>query len=294
MSVAANLIPYFSVIQRSIPKEVREPLAECLGKALSLLQHKRRKMAAYNLKRLGIASAEEVSRKTILNWSMCLADQLRSLWFSKTELQDMVDDRWSYNLRQALARNRGVVLITAHLGNYELAGSYLASFGLPIHAVVEEIPGGHTDAVNRIRRRFGMGVIGYSDIQEMVKILRAGNILVLLADRNIGEKGIDVRFGESTRRLPLGPALLALRTGAVVQTGYFVRVHGKHRCLCVIHPALDLKLARSLEQKARLLTQKVSEELVFAIRSYPDQWFVFQDEWEPRPPPSSHTSRQGP
>jgi lauroyl/myristoyl acyltransferase len=275
---AANLIPYLSFIQRSLPKEAREPLAECLGKALSLLQRKRRKMAAYNLKRLGIARAEEVSRKTILNWSMCVADQLRSLWFSKTELQGMVDDRWSYNLEEALARNRGVVLITAHLGNYELAGSYLASFGLPIHAVVEEIPGGHTDAVNRIRRRFGMGVIGYSDIHEMIKILRAGNILVLLADRNIGEKGIDVRFGASTRRLPVGPAFLALRTGALVQTGYFVRVKGEKRYLCVIHPALDLKPAGALEQKAKLLTRKISEELVSAIRSYPDQWFVFQNE----------------
>lgn len=279
MSVAANLIPYLSFIQRSIPKEAREPLAEFLGKALSLLQHKRRKMVAYNLKRLGIASAEEVSGKTILNWSMCVADQLRSLWFSKPELQTMVDDRWSYNLGKALARKRGVVLITAHLGNYELAGSYLASFKLPIHAVVEEIPGGHTDAVNRIRRRFGMQVIGYSNIHRMMKVLRAGNILVLLADRDIEERGIDVRFGESTRRLPIGPALLALRTGAAVQTGYFVRTKGKYSYLCVIHPALDFKLAGSLKQKAKLLTQRISEELVSAIRSYPDQWFVFQDEW---------------
>jgi len=296
MSAAAKLIPYLAAIQHSLPREIRNPITQCLGKTLSLLQHKRRRMAAYNLERLGIDSAEEISRKTVLNWTMCLADQIGSLGMSKKELLGMVRFESRRNLEQALGSDRGVVLLTAHLGNYELAGSYLAALGFPLYAVVEEIPGGHTKAVNRIRRRFGMGVIGYSNIPKMIEILREGKILVLLADRDLGRKGIDVRFGKSARRLPLGPALLALRTGAVVQTGYFVRTEGKYSYLCVIRPALDLRPAEPLRQKAKSLTQRVAEELLQAIRRYPDQWFVFQDEWEPvgsRPPqPSSAPPRK--
>ena len=183
------------------------------------------------------------------------------------------------NLLKALDAHRGVILVTAHLGNYELAGSYIAAQGLPISAVTEEIPGEHTKAINRIRRRFGMGVIGYSNIPKMIETVREGKILVLLADRDLGGKGIKVKFGERLRRVPTGPAILALRSGALLQTGYFVFQKKERRYLCVINPAIDLGVSGSLQQKISLLTEAVTEELVAAIRSYPDQWFVFQDEW---------------
>lgn len=287
MSAAAKLIPYLAAIQHSLPREIRNPIAQCLGKTLSLLQHKRRRMAAYNLERLGIDSAEEISRKTVLNWTMCLADQIGSLGMSKKDLLGMVRFESRRNLEQALGSDRGVVLLTAHLGNYELAGSYLAALGFPLYAVVEEIPGEHTKAINRIRRRFGMGVIGYSNIPKMIEIVREGKILVLLADRDLGGKGIKVKFGERLRRVPTGPAILALRSRALLQTGYFVFQKKERRYLCVINPAIDLGVSGSLQQKISLLTEAVTEELVAAIRRYPDQWFVFQDEWEPvgsRPP----------
>jgi lauroyl/myristoyl acyltransferase len=278
MSFAAQLIPYLSLLQRSLPEEASRSATRIIGKILASLQKARLRVAEKNLSLLGLEPLPQVAKRTIENWTISISDQLRSLWLSKSKLQGMVQDRWSHNLNQALLMKRGVVLLTAHLGNYELAGSYLASFDLPVYAVVEEIPGGHTKAVNRIRRRFGMGVVGYSDVPRMLKILRLRKILVLLADRDLEGTGVCVPFAEGIRRVPVGPALLALRTGASIQTGYFVWEKNRKSYRCVINPVLELKPEGSLKEKTVSITQAISAELVAAIRRYPDQWFVFQDE----------------
>jgi KDO2-lipid IV(A) lauroyltransferase len=190
----------------------------------------------------------------------------------------MVIDNWSSNLKKSGYLQKGLVLVTAHLGNYELAGSYLASYRLPVHAVVEDIPG-HTSSYERIRRSFGMGTVSYADIQGMIRILRSGGILVMLADRDLSSNGVTVDFGKGKRKVPVGPAMLALRTGARLQTGYLVleRQAGKYRC--VINPCFEVEREGSLKRRIEITTRGITERLVAAIRAYPDQWFVFQDEW---------------
>lgn len=277
MSAAARLIPWLALAQRIIPAECLRPLAALLGKILGRAQRRRRAAVEYNLSRLGMSVTPGAGAATIRNWTLSLADQIRSLWMRRNELQRMVEDYWSANLSRALSEGRGVVLVTGHLGNYELAGSYLASFGLPVHAVVEEIADGHTAAMNRIRRRFGMGVVAYSDVRGMLRVLREGGILVLLADRNIAGKGIRVDFGGSERIVPQGPALLARRTRSLVQTGYFVLDRGRGRYVCVVNPAIRVEDKERADLEA--LAGKITSELVRAIRAYPDQWFVFEDEW---------------
>ncbi|GAH93256.1 unnamed protein product [marine sediment metagenome] len=287
MSAAARLIPYIALMQRIMPAKLLSVLTKSIGRMLANIQKKRRRVLQRNLSLIGVQATQDRITRTIENWTYSLSDQLSSLWFSKNKLQGMVQDCWSHNLNQALLMKRGVVLLTAHLGNYELAGSYLASFDLPVYAVVEDIPSGHTQVFNRIRRRFGMGVVGYSDVPRMLKILRLRKILVLLADRDLEGTGVCVPFGKGIRRVPVGPALLALRTGACIQTGYFVWEKNRKSYRCVINPVLELKPKGSLKEKTLFITQAISEELVAAIRSYPDQWFVFQDEWgsaEPCPP----------
>jgi len=279
MNFAAQLIPYLSLLQRSLPEEASRSATRIIGKILASLQKARLRVAEKNLSSLGLEPDPNLAKRTIQNWTRSLSDQIRSLWVSRNELLNIVEVDGMTNLLKALDAHRGVILVTAHLGNYELAGSYIAAQGLPISAVTEEIPGEHTKAINRIRRRFGMGVIGYSNIPKMIETVREGKILVLLADRDLGGKGIKVKFGERLRRVPTGPAILALRSGALLQTGYFVFQKKERRYLCVINPAIDLGVSGSLQQKISLLTEAVTEELVAAIRSYPDQWFVFQDEW---------------
>jgi len=275
MSAFANLIPYISFIERCLPREALGPIADSAGRFLSSVQYRRRNVSEKNLRYLGFENTRALARKTIRNWTVCLSDQMRSLWMNKRELQKMVEDRWSDNL----VRSRGVILVSAHLGNYELGGSYLASCGLPVHAVIEEIPRGHTATINRIRRRFGMGVVPYSNVTRMIDILRQGKILVLLADRDFGTGGLECKFGNGIRSIPQGPALLALRTGAAIQPAYCVLNQQGYRLYVEkpIKPNTNLSATESI----KYVTHRIANRLVRIIRSYSDQWFVFTDEWLP-------------
>ncbi|MBD3284773.1 hypothetical protein GF359_00390 [candidate division WOR-3 bacterium] len=272
MSAYANLIPYLSLLQRSLPEEALKPAAELTGKILASIQLKRRKAVEYNLVKLGIGDPQ-LSRSVIRHWSVCLADQIKSLWMNPGQLQSLVEDGWS----KSLVKSKPVILVSAHLGNYELGGSYLASCGLGVHAVVEEIHGGHTRTLNRIRRRFGMGVVQYGDVSKMIKILKKGMILVLLSDRDIGESGLSVRFGRSKRRIPVGPAILAERTGAVIQPAYCI-MKGRGYRLIVEEPIGPSAKPRRKE-RIENLTREINRRMVRTISKYPDQWFVFTNEW---------------
>lgn len=280
MSAFARLIPYLSLIERALPGRVVDHAAKDLGRMLSKIQRSRRLAARKNARMLGLEDVEGIAERTIFNWTLSLSDQLKSLWMTKERLLGMVEDHASANLGKALAEGRGVVLVTAHLGNYELAGSWLAALGFPVHAVIEEIGGGHSDEMERIRRRFGMGVILESDLDGMLDVLRKGEILVLLADRALGRGGMTMRFGKGWRRIPAGPALLSLRTDAVVQTGYFVMTGKTGYYRCVINPHFEIQTRGSLREKTIAMTGRVVGELVRAVTRYPDQWFAFQDEWE--------------
>lgn len=277
MSFFAQLIPYLSLVQRSLPKEFRPVVIKSVGNLLAGIQENRKKIAGKNLSKLGLTPNPELTQNTVRNWTACLGDQLRSLWLSKQQLFEMVDDEGgSKRITCAVARGMGAILVTGHLGNYELAGSYLAARGFPVHAVVEEIPG-HTEVINRIRMRFGMGVVGYTDIGTMLRILRAGRILVLLADRDLEGNGVEVNFGCGKRRVPVGPALLSLRTGATVMSGYFVLDRNRYR-FCM-NPPMDMNLTGSLGDKTSTLSRMISSQLEQMVKRYPTQWFCFQDDW---------------
>lgn len=276
MSLAANLIPYASLLQRMLPRESLPLIRRMAGNLLASIQKKRQKMVEKNLLMIGIPPTKKLIRETIRNWTHCISHQLQSLQMRSNELSGMVNDRGGIDrISESLKEGKGAILVTAHLGNYELAGSYLAVRGFPVHAVVEEIAGGHTRAVNRIRRRFGMGVIGYSDIPGMLEVLRKGRILVLLGDRDLGGNGLEVDFGNSTRRVPAGPALLSLRTGSPIQTGYFVLDKARKGYNFFMNRHISSASKGSLCERSQNLTRHVTDQLVAMIKSYPDQWFCF-------------------
>ena len=295
MSLAANLVQYLALLSRSLPAEALYPLALGAGRFLSGIQKNRLGAAEFNLEKLGVEdNRRELAVRTLRNWALCVSDQIRSLWLGKKGLQSFMEFEGSDNLEKTLVRGKGVILASAHLGNYELGGSFLASLGFPVYAVVEDIPRRHTGAMNRVRTRFGMGVVAYDDVPGMLGILRTGGILVLVTDRDFGFNGLEMEFGKGVRRIPLGPALLAERTGASIQLAYCIIVDESSSGICgkkvrcgrrrtayklIIEPPLEVNTAGSLRARVASLTAVISARLACVILSHPDQWFIFQDTW---------------
>jgi KDO2-lipid IV(A) lauroyltransferase len=175
----------------------------------------------------------------------------------------------------------GVILVSPHVGNWEVGGMLLAEFGFPVNVVTESIrprktrfKGDRTANLYRRRREaVGMKTIPLerSGIREF-RALKRGEILALVADRDISGSGEDVEFFNMKSRVPKGPAVLALRTGAPIFVGVCVR-SSHNRLHGIFEPV------RYDSEDVHELTQLLVKKMEHFIKQYPDQWFVFQPPW---------------
>ena len=118
---------------------------------------------------------------------------------------------------------RSVIFVSPHLGSYDIAGAWLASHGWRVMAVAEEVePPELFDMFCELRASVGVEILPAgkgSTARKLLSGLREGAVVGLIADRDIAGSGIDVEFFGEKTKIPNGPAVLALRTGATLVVG---------------------------------------------------------------------------
>jgi len=136
-----------------------------------------------------------------------------------------------------------------------------------------------------LRARLGMTVVplGPDVAATCSKALRDRHVLCLLCDRDIGGGGVEVEFFGERTKLPAGPAMLALRTGApILPTSiYFSERHDGH--VGVVRPPIPIVRTGKLRDDVANVTQLLARELEILIRRAPEQWHLFQPNWPSDP-----------
>lgn len=234
----------------------------------------------------GLASgrAHRLTRSAFRHMARNVVDFLRFPRLSPRVIRGMTSVEGVEHLRQGMEDGKGAILVTGHIGNWELGGGLLASFGFPTNVVAESIAPARTlflkDRIRRLytghRRAVGMRVIPLeSSGPASYRCLRRGDLLVLLGDRDISATGIAVTMFGETVRVPRGPAVLSLRLGAPIFTGYLVRDRsGRYRG--IVDPSIPFQASGDFERDVRELTKVVTGRLESYVRRFPDQWFVFE------------------
>ncbi|MFV2106265.1 MULTISPECIES: phosphatidylinositol mannoside acyltransferase [unclassified Micromonospora] len=203
-----------------------------------------------------------------------------------------------------VAAGRGSVVALPHAGNWDAAGAWVAANGWPLTTVAERLrPEGVYNRFVAVRQRLGMEIVPASGgprppFDVLIDRLAAGHVVPLLADRDLSARGVEVTFFGGRTRMPAGPALLALRTGAplYVTTMWFEpdRAHG---ALDGPVPLPDPS-AGPLDVRVRLLTQQIADRLAVGIARHPQDWHMMQRLWlDERPDPDpdrSGSSATGP
>lgn len=182
------------------------------------------------------------------------------------------------HLRQAHAQRRGAIILTAHLGNWELGAAAIRRMGFPISAVA--LP--HRDAdTNRLfnsqRQRCGVMTIplGPSASRQCLAVLHAGGLLGLLGDWELTGHSIAANLFDRAVNLPRGPALLSLRSGAPILPTFLVREADWRFRLCIeppLWPARQVSVTASLQT----LVQTYAAMLERYVRQWPSQWMLFR------------------
>jgi KDO2-lipid IV(A) lauroyltransferase len=243
----------------------------------------RRRMEANIENALRDQIADPTERKAILwrawnQFALGVLDTMAVVHLAKERIAAAIALEGEAHLKRALAKGKGVIALSAHLGGFTMIGARLAAAGYPFSIVVKH-PGDERMArlITAYRSQIGIGTISAKPRQEAVrgilKALRNNGIVLVIADE-FKSGGVEVNFMGQKAAAPRGPASLALRTGAVTLPMFAPRAPDGS---VVVQIGPEIALIRhddvdtSIAETTRLFSRHIEE----AIRRFPDQWNWF-------------------
>ncbi|MEX2526197.1 MAG: lysophospholipid acyltransferase family protein [Gemmatimonadota bacterium] len=185
-------------------------------------------------------------------------------------------------LIQAMSQGKGAILVTGHLGNWELAGSAVAMAGVPLDAVAmrQKNPLFHEE-MTRSRGELGLRVILKSDAtRPILRALKEGRAVALLADQNVWAGALWVEFFGTPSATTRGPALLARRTGAPLFLALGIRTAAWPPAYTVTFQPLPVESTDDLEADLHTTTRSYLQALEDWVRRYPQQYFWHHRRWK--------------
>jgi KDO2-lipid IV(A) lauroyltransferase len=221
------------------------------------------------------AQRRALVRKAWRNFGRGFLETSRALHLKREKILSMVAVEGEDHLKRALAKKRGVIALSAHLGNFSMIGARLAAAGYPFSVLVKPPRDqGFARLMDDVRARVGIKTISARPRKEAVrgilKALRENGVVLLIADEfKSGE--VEVNFFGQTAPAPRGPAALALRTGAAVLPMFLTR-SSEDRLTIHIGPEIELLNTEGIEESVAANTALFTGHLEAMIRRYPDQW----------------------
>lgn len=198
---------------------------------------------------------------------------------ARTELEGLE------RLQEALGGGRGVVLVTGHLGNWEIGGAALAVRGVPMDVVAQRQSNPLFDRlVVETRERLGLRVIPREQAtRQGLRSLRAGRVVALVADQDANQAGAFVPFFGRLASTHRGPAMLALRTGAPLFVGLgMIRTPAGGYRARIEEVVVDRE--GEVGDVVERLTAAFTARLEAGVRAAPEQYFWQHRRWKSSPP----------
>lgn len=281
-----------SVIARILPRSISQTIAVLVCRAIYARHPAGRAAILENLRVVTGKSGsalEALCRENVAHFSRMLADYFRCGTGDPARANELLHEwRGLDHFQKARARGKGIVLVTGHLGNWELGGTLLALRGMPLTVITLEEPSSElTRWRDQLRQRLGIKTITVGPghdfaFVEMMNVLRRNEILAMLVDRPYAGTGSKVRFFERAAEFSSAPALLWQHTDAAVIPAFVLQESGG-RYISFADAPLDFS---SHEDKRAALvenTQRLATHFENIIRKYPEQWFNYVPIWNPAP-----------
>lgn len=269
----------------ALPLKASYWASQFLADIFYYFSEKDRKVIRNNLKMvLGVSSESEVpscmAKAVFRNFAKYLVDFFRSKKIDKEFMADKVKVCGSEYIERARSEGKGVIVLSGHIGNWELGAAAISMIGYPINAVVLTHTNKKINDLFTKRRLIGnmkpieIGVA----LKACYRALRSNELLALLGDRDFTRNGIATEFFGKEAMLPRGPAIFSYRLGAPIVPTFLVREPDDTFRLIIEKP---FTATPGLEEEAAVkeLTLKCARSIEGCVKKYPTQWFVFRDIW---------------
>jgi lauroyl/myristoyl acyltransferase len=281
------LMPLGTLVQFMLPRWVMVRIAWLAGTITYFLNRRGREKLMDNCRHVMGADVPEpeikaAARGIFIHLITNYLDLL-SVPVLKRRITSLVDFD-SREVDRMLSEGRGLVVVTGHIGNHDLAGVYMAAKGYPMSAVYEPVPGGWADTFNRYRGATAMETIPVSDRRAMARALLKRRLLALVSDRDITGNGALCPAFDSYRFYPKGAAVYALRLKIPILVAACLFQHRPgRRPYCMYYREIRFAPTGDMNADVPAFTLEIAAALNSIIREHPDQWLVFNGAWQPKP-----------
>ena len=234
-----------------------------------------------------------IARASYRHFGQAVVEVMASMYARPVSVDRVVRVEGLEEARAAFRQGKGVILVGAHIGNWELCARTFNRLPRPVNAIVRN-PRSEwaTRLVARMRQFAGMETITTSDNPYRAAIgrLEAGEAVGFLIDVNAGKQGIFVEFMGRFASTARGPVSMALRTGAPIVFALARRCpDGTH--VLTYSPALPLLRTGDKERDLLANTAALTRVIEREIRSRPEQYYWFHRRWKQRPPWEANETR---
>lgn len=272
----------------SLPERTGRRVFETLGRVAHRRLHGARATVAANQARvLGAepsdARVDHATREAFELYARFWFDAFRIRTMPEKEFNERIVVFGVENIDRALEAGKGCVCALPHMGNWDAAGHWFGANGYRIAAVAEELrPPRLYELFLRHREELGMRIVGLTKEghvgQQLKQLLSENWMVALVADRDLTGRGTEVEMFGATRRVPAGPALLSLSSGApLVVCPVYTRDDGWE---VRIEEPLEIERTGVIREDVAALSRLMAERFERAIAAKPTDWHMFQPAWD--------------
>ena len=273
-----------------LPRPLARSVAVGVTRILYSLLPKLKKTAQINL-RIAFTEWSESQRNALIqkmlrNMGWMAAEFARFPKYAKQNIEQLVVLDGHENFLEAQRRGKGVLVLTGHIGAWELSSFAHALYGYPLHYMARPIENKRIDAlVNRYRGLSGnQPIFKNESARVMLRVLKDSGTVGVLADQNtMPEEAVFVDFFGKPASTTTGIARVALHTDAAVVPGYAIWDENLKKYRLCFGAPVELTRTGDSQRDIQENTQRFTKVLEEVIRKYPDQWVWVHGRWNTRP-----------
>ncbi len=279
-------IGLFILIVRLLPFRLGIRMGSLVGVLYYWIDAKHRRLAFDQLERAFSREKNNQQLKQIVrglyrNIGLSLVELVCLPRMSRSDIESWVQIDGFHHYIEAKNKGKGVIILTAHLGNWEIIPKAFWSYGYCINAVVRPLDNPYLDRiVQGWRRKNGMVVLNKrTDVHRIMKLLREGETVGFLMDQNTVEQdAVFVDFFGQKAATHKGLAVLALRSGATVLPVFMIRTPSGHRM--TIEKPLEIVRTPSHRDAIVSNTALFTSTIESVVTRYPEQWLWIHRRWK--------------
>ncbi|MBI2608638.1 MAG: lysophospholipid acyltransferase family protein [Deltaproteobacteria bacterium] len=243
------------------------------------------------LNNLNIAFGKEKSQKEIKKVALENYKHYGKLIFellfikSKRQYKELIHVHNLYYGDQALKKNKGIIIIGAHLGNFEVSLKISPFIQRKAYRIARKIKSPlFSKIMERFRTQFGITIIqAKNTYYKIVSLLKKNEVTVFALDQHTGKHGVYVDFFGKEAGTNTSPIFLAMKTGAIIIHVYNFRTPDGH-FKAIIEKPFELKITGNKDFDIFYNTQLLTKIIENTIRKHPEQWFWIHKRWKGKTP----------